>query len=97
MSNSALHLINNSRSHQRVKVSLYGIMRISEVGITRVSTINISESGILLNVLDKPPPQPNDSIYLQLDGILSDNDNGQKIHKMNVVRTQSNVVGLTFA
>ena len=72
-------------------------MRIPEVGITRVSTVNMSESGILLNVLDKPAPPPGEPVYLQLDGIVSNAAVEHKIYAMQVVRSQGSEIGLTFA
>ena len=100
MANSAKHAAKNTenaRSHRRVRVSLYGVMRIPEVGITRINTINISETGILITVLDKPAPLPGESVHLQLDGIVSNENTEHKIYTMNVVRQHSeNTIAVAF-
>jgi len=98
MSKSAVLVQENTRQHQRVNVGLRGVIRIPNGGIAQINTINMSESGILAKVLDKTAPKPNTAIYMQLQGIISNEGNtaNNPIYKMQVVHQHDDTVGLAF-
>jgi len=98
MSKSAVLVQEDTRQHQRVKVGLRGVIRIPNAGIAQINTINMSESGILAKVLDKAAPNPNTAIYIQLQGIISNESNtaNNPIYKMQVVHQRDDTVGLAF-
>jgi hypothetical protein len=98
MSKPAVLVQENTRQHQRVNVGLSGVMRIPDAGIAQINTINMSESGILAKVLDKPAPETNIAVYLQLQGVVSNEGQtaNNPIYKMQVVHQCDDTVGLAF-
>ncbi len=83
--------IDKSRA-ERVPVRLQVV-----IGDYVAKSVNISETGVLINNYEGPELSEGDTVRVLIEGIISDDDSGYELAYMYVVRIQGTQLALSFS